>query len=96
MKLRGDKNQCQGCKEFFNSGYGFDKHRRGIHGLDRRCLTSTEMLAKGMSMKADGFWITSAMPFAVAVQVQNTRDHDGVATTLATQHENVLNAITAT
>jgi hypothetical protein len=54
------------------------------------------MLAKGMSMKADGFWITSAMPFAVAVQVQNRRDHEVVATTLATQHENVLNSITTT
>jgi len=90
-RLRGDRNQCQGCKEFFNSGYAFDKHRHGTHGLDRRCLTSTEMKAKGMSIKEDGFWITSTMPFPRVMQVQNRRDHEVVATTLATQHENGLN-----
>jgi hypothetical protein len=52
------------------------------------------MLAKGMSLNAAGFWITEAMPFAVAVQVQNTRDHEALATTLATTHENVSNSIT--
>lgn len=91
MQLRGDRNQCQGCKEFFNSGYGFDKHRHGTHGLDRRCLTSIEMLAKGMSLNAAGFWITSVMPFARVTQVENRRDQEVVATTLATRYENGLN-----
>ena len=95
MKLTGDRNQCQGCKEFFNSIKGFDKHRRGTPSIDRRCLTSTEMLAKGMSMNAHGFWITATMPFARFTQAQNTRDFDVVDTTLATQHENVSNSITA-
>lgn len=80
----------------FNSTYGFDKHLRGTHGIDTRCLTSTEMLAKGMSLNAAGFWITSVMPFPRVTEAQNRRDHDGVATTLPTQHENGLNAITAT
>jgi hypothetical protein len=96
MKLTGDRNQCQGCKEFFNSTYAFDKHRHGTHGLDRRCLTSIEMKAKGMSTKADGFWITAEMPFSRVMQVQNRLDQEAVATTLATQHENVLNSITTT
>lgn len=62
MKLRGDRNQCQGCKEYFNSTYAFDKHRTGTHGKDRRCLTPDEMTQKGMSKNPDGFWITCVMP----------------------------------
>lgn len=62
MKLSGDRNQCQGCKEFFNSTFAFDKHRAGDFGKDRRCLTGEEMDAKGMSKNSAGFWISSAMP----------------------------------
>jgi hypothetical protein len=58
MKLRGQKNQCQGCKEYFNSNIAFEKHRTGQHGVDRRCRTRDEMIAKGMSLNAHSFWIT--------------------------------------
>jgi hypothetical protein len=94
MQLRGDKNQCQGCTEFFNSTYAFDKHRTGLHGIDRRCLTTTEMQAKGMIKRDNGFWVSEAMQFPRAMQMQNTRENDVVATTLATTHENGLNANT--
>lgn len=60
--LRGDRNQCQGCKRYFNSTHAFDKHRTGDHGKDRRCMTEAEMLAKGMVLGDDGFWRGSAMP----------------------------------
>lgn len=62
MKLRGDRNQCQGCKEYFNSTLAFDKHRTGDHGSSRRCMTVEEMQAKKMLKNADGFWITKAKP----------------------------------
>ena len=62
MQLRGDRNQCQGCKQYFNSTHAFDKHRTGDHGKNRRCLTSDEMIAKGMILGDDGFWRGSAMP----------------------------------
>lgn len=62
MKLTGDRNQCQGCKEYFNSGFAFDKHRTGDFGKDRRCRTTNEMLERGMSKNEAGFWISSAMP----------------------------------
>lgn len=62
MNLSGDRNHCQGCKEFFNSSFAFDKHRTGDFGKDRRCLTVAEMEAKGMSKNAAGFWISSSMP----------------------------------
>jgi len=65
MKLSGDRNQCQGCKAYFNSSAAFDKHRTGEHGKDRRCRTADEMEAKGMSRNAAGFWIGSAMPFDI-------------------------------
>lgn len=95
MRLRGDKNQCQGCTEFFNSTYAFDKHRTGPHGVDRRCLTTTEMEDKGMIKRENGFWVSEAMQFPRAMKAQNTRDNKAAATTLATTHENGLNAFTA-
>jgi len=58
MKLRGQKNQCQGCKQYFNSNLAFEKHRTGKHGKDRRCRTEEEMIAKGMSLNAQSFWIS--------------------------------------
>jgi hypothetical protein len=52
--LKGNHNQCQGCKEYFNSTGAFDKHRTGKHGVDRRCMTTEEMIAKGFSLNAAG------------------------------------------
>jgi hypothetical protein len=69
MKLNGDRNQCQGCKEYFNSTHAFDKHRDGDHGVNRRCLSADEMTAKGMFIAADGFWRGSAMPQSVIQKV---------------------------
>lgn len=60
MKLGSQRNQCQGCKQYFNSNKAFDKHRTGKHGVNRRCLTPEEMTAKGMLVNKDGFWITEA------------------------------------
>jgi hypothetical protein len=70
--LRGDRNQCQGCKQYFNSTGAFEKHRYGKFGVDRRCLTEEEMLAKGMSLNAAGFWIGSKMP----TDVIDKKEHD--------------------
>lgn len=58
MKLSGQRNQCQGCKQYFNSNLAFEKHRAGAFGIDRRCLTEEEMLAKGMALNAKSFWVT--------------------------------------
>jgi len=58
MKLTGRHNQCQGCKEYFNSNDAFDMHRTGKHGVDRRCRTPLEMTEKGMLVNNDGFWIS--------------------------------------
>ena len=59
--LRGDRNQCSGCKEYFNSTGAFEKHRTGQHGVDRRCRTPEEMQAIGMILRPDGFWIGEKM-----------------------------------
>jgi phage replication-related protein YjqB (UPF0714/DUF867 family) len=59
VRLTGDRNQCQGCKEYFNSTFAFDKHRVGDHGVDRRCLTPDEMRAKGMDVSASGYWVSA-------------------------------------
>jgi hypothetical protein len=71
MNLTGDRNQCQGCKEFFNSTFAFDKHRTGDFGKgERRCLTTDEMEGKGMSKNTAGFWISAAMPADVREAAQ--------------------------
>lgn len=59
--LNGDRNQCTGCNRYFNSTGAFEKHRTGKYGVDRRCLNEEEMIAKGMSINRDGFWIGSKM-----------------------------------
>lgn len=57
--LTGDRNQCAGCGEFFNSTVAFEKHRTGEHANNgRRCLSPDEMSEKGMSKSSDDFWIT--------------------------------------
>jgi hypothetical protein len=59
--LKGRRNQCQGCKEYFNSVGAFDKHRTGEYGKSRRCKTKEEMEASGMVLREDGFWIGEKM-----------------------------------
>lgn len=61
MKLTGQRNQCQGCKKYFNSNTAFEKHRTGIYGESRRCMTEEEMLAKGMILNKYSFWVSEAM-----------------------------------
>lgn len=65
--LMGDRNQCQGCKVYFNSTSAFEKHRVGEFGKDRRCRTEQEMIDIGMGVNQAGFWVGErwdGMPFA--------------------------------
>jgi hypothetical protein len=67
--LRGQQTACRTCGHLFNSTLAFDKHRVGpqvpiTQPMQRRCLTPDEMIAKGMSVNARGFWITEARTFA--------------------------------
>jgi len=70
MKLSGDRNQCPTCGEYFNSGYAFDKHRTGQHGVDRKCLKTEQMLAMGMDKNSAGYWISSKNPNAHGVEAK--------------------------
>lgn len=60
--LTGDKNQCAGCSEVFKSTAAFDKHRTGDFGVDRRCMTTEEMISKKMAKNAKGLWVTAINP----------------------------------
>ena len=60
MKLTSDRNQCPTCSEYFNSTYGFDKHRTGPH-TQRSCLSPAQMELKGMSKNNAGFWVTERL-----------------------------------
>lgn len=62
MNLRGDRNQCPTCSDYFNSSVAFDKHRTGKHGPERRCRTEAEMIEIGMLKNSSGFWITKKRP----------------------------------
>ena len=88
MRLTGDRNQCQGCKEFFNSTAAFDKHRVGQHGVDRHCLTEPEMLDKGMAKSSTGFWVGSPMANAASPYWQNIADQEPGDTHVATHADN--------
>jgi len=61
--LTGQRNQCAGCGEYFNSNTAFDKHRTGKHGVDRRCRTKEEMQSKGMSVNHWGFWVSESYTY---------------------------------
>jgi hypothetical protein len=57
--------ECTDCGEFFNSVYGFDKHRvfavPDVEDWDTRtCLTPAQLRARGWLKNARGFWITEA------------------------------------
>jgi hypothetical protein len=63
--LRTDRNQCPTCSALFNSVAAFDKHRvaeRKGTPYPRRCLDTSEMTARGMSVSRSGFWVTEAHP----------------------------------
>ncbi len=58
VTLSGQRCQCTVCDLYFNSDYAFCKHRVGLHmPMERRCLTETEMLAKGMAL-VGSFWVS--------------------------------------
>lgn len=61
MILRGDRNQCPKCGEYFNSSKAFGWHRTGEFEKGRRCRTVAEMQARGMVKSDSGFWITEMM-----------------------------------
>jgi len=59
LKVSGSRCQCRACDEYFNSSFAFDKHRIGEHGKNRRCMTTDEMLGKGMERNKALFWVSS-------------------------------------
>lgn len=59
-KLTGNRCRCAKCGTLFNSVSVFDRHRVGSWqdaGKYRRCLSVDEMVARGWSQNARGFWI---------------------------------------
>ncbi len=61
--LTGRRCQCTACGDLFNSESAFDRHRvgdfAGLGGINtRRCLTTAELLAAGLSRNGAGAWIT--------------------------------------
>lgn len=62
--IRGRKSErCACCHATFTGTRPGDMHRVGKHGITdgpdrRRCLTPDEMLNKGMTRDARGYWTT--------------------------------------
>ena len=62
--LKGKRCMCPTCKEVFSSATGFDKHRKGTQGHDRRCVDPASV---GMQISTRGnntYW-TTPMPAGV-------------------------------
>lgn len=59
-KLKGNRCKCPSCGECFSSVHGFDKHRKGAHGVDRHCVNPKEA---GLSIRegANGTYWTTPM-----------------------------------
>lgn len=69
-KLTGRRCQCCGCGEYFNGERGFDRHRVGMHGVNRRCLSIAEMIARGWYRNAAGFWATTRLDSALRARIR--------------------------
>jgi hypothetical protein len=80
IPLKGDRNQCQSCKEYFNSTGAFEGHRTGKHGVDRRCRTVDEMIERGYSKNKLGFWIASKMPESLLEKITGEKHPDTTVT----------------
>lgn len=67
LKVTSSKNQCMGCKYYFNSFSAFEKHRTGSYTLHkRRCLSKEEMISKhGMQQNEEGYWTLKPDPEAI-------------------------------
>lgn len=69
-RLTTSRGHCSACHQFFNSDSAFDRHRTGLFEGEsnkfgqtqitgpRRCMTTDEMLARGMVLNESGFWMT--------------------------------------
>lgn len=81
--LTGRRCLCTACGEYFNSESVFDHHRtgrfeRGGVAGSRRCLSVSEMLARGWSLNRAGFWITKQRQEAVTSFVEGARRDEPV------------------
>jgi hypothetical protein len=61
--LTGNRCQCTGCGDIFNSTSTFDRHGTGCFDVpgNRRCLSGDELIARGWSRNTAGFWIERTM-----------------------------------
>lgn len=74
-KLTGPRCQCCGCGEYFSRERAFDRHRVGQFGVDRRCLTTSELIARGWHRNPAGFWVMEAMGSAARARFRPTQAH---------------------
>jgi hypothetical protein len=62
-RLRGNNQcRCSACGQLFATVWTFDRHRTGDYASGRRCLSISEMLAKGWIQNAALFWIRGHRP----------------------------------
>jgi hypothetical protein len=76
MKLGSSRNQCGGCKQYFNSNFAFVKHRTGTYGVNRRCLNEQEMMDKKMEKNSAGFWTNGLMDQSIIEKRNAIREQE--------------------
>lgn len=93
-KLTGRRCQCCGCGEYFNGERGFDRHRVGVYGVNRRCLSVAEMIARGWYRNTAGFWAMARLDSARRAQLWHAQG-DPAPLSFPDTHASVLHAAAA-
>ena len=54
--LKGKRCRCSACKECFSVAANFDKHRKGVHGVDRACVDPATVGLVIRELAGNTFW----------------------------------------
>lgn len=69
-----DKCRCMECGEYFWSSYGFTEHRVGNwenNGVNRRCLTTDEMIKRRWRKNKSGHWISGSRDVSAVRRIRH-------------------------
>jgi hypothetical protein len=66
--LTGKRCQCPSCKEYFSTTANFDRHRRGIHGVDRACVDPIDAGLVVRQSGSNSFWSMPEPPIPAEIK----------------------------
>lgn len=60
--LRGKRSLCRACGEYFSTTSNFDRHRKGVHGVDRHCVSPETLGMVVGEVGGSTFWKMPGKP----------------------------------